>query len=279
MKLEGKVAIVTGAGRGLGRGIALCLAGEGADIVVNSLHEETTNKTAADVRALGRRALAIAADATEGAQIARVVQEALNSFGKIDILVNNVGGASKRKEAKTGFFDEVISEWDGNYEQNLRSTVLMCTAVAPHFIKQKSGKIVNISSAAGRYSFTFPVITAYGAMKTALIRFTQSLANDLGPHNINANCICPGIIYTDAWKRNSKRAVETMPQFKGMDPREWFVGMMEGKYPELGAVSFTPLRREQTAEDIGRAVVFLVSEDAKNITGQALNVDGGMIKN
>jgi len=278
MKLEGKVAIVTGAGRGLGRGIALCLAGEGADIVVNSLHEETTDKTAADVRALGRKALAMAADATEGAQIARVVQEALNSFGKIDILVNNVGGASKRKEAKTGFFDEVISEWDGNYEQNLRSTVLMCTAVAPHFIKQKSGKIVNISSAAGRYAFTYPIITSYGAMKTAIIRFTQSLANDLGPHNINVNSICPGIIYTDAWKRNAKRAVETIPKFKGMDPREWFVGMMEGKYPELGALAFTPLRREQTPEDIGRAVVFLASEDAKNITGQALNVDGGLIK-
>ena len=275
MKLEGKVAIVTGAGRGLGRGIALCLAEEGADIVVNSLSEETTNKTAADVRALGRRALAIAADTTESAQIARVVQEALNSFGKIDILVNNVGGASRRKEAKTGFFDEVISEWDGNYEQNLRPTVLMCAAVAPHFIKQKSGKIVNISSTA-RYPFPYITPASYGAMKTAVIRFTQSLANDLGPHNITANCICPGIIYTDAWKRKAKQAVETIPRYKGMDPREWFVGMMEGKYPELQI--FTPLRREQTAEDIGRAVAFLVSEDAKNITGQALNVDGGLVK-
>ena len=276
MKLEGKVAIVTGAGRGLGRGIALCLAEEGADIVVNSLHEETTNKTAADVRALGRKALAIAADIIDGAQIARVVQETLNTFGKIDILVNNVGGSAKKKETKTGFFDEVISEWDGTYEQNLRPTVLMCSAVAPHFIKQKSGKIVNISSAAGRYSFHYLIANSYGAMKTAIIRFTQSLANDLAPHNINTNCICPGIIYTDAWERKAKQVVETTPKLKGMDPREWFVGLMAGKYPELQI--FTPLRREQTSEDIGRAVVFLVSEDAKNITGQTLNVDGGLIK-
>ena len=277
MKLEGKVAIVTGAGRGLGRGIALCLAEEGADIAVNSLHEETTNKTAADVKALGRKALAIVADLTESAQIARVVQETLKTFGKIDILVNNVGGSGKKKEAKTGFFDEVISEWDGTYEQNLRPTVLMCAAVAPHFIKQKSGKIVNISSAAGRYSFPYLITTSYGAMKTAIIRFTQSLANDLAPHNINTNCICPGIIYTDAWKRLAKRTVESIPKYKGMDPREWFVAMMAGKYPELGL--FTPLRREQTPEDIGHAVVFLVSEDARNITGQTLNVGGGLVKN
>ena len=277
MKLEGKIAIVTGSGRGLGRGIALCLAEEGADIVVNSLHEETTNKTTADVKALGRKTLAIAADMTESAQIARVVQETLDTFGKIDILVSNVGGAAKRKEVKTGFFDEIIAEWDGTYEQNLKSTVLMCAAVAPHFIKQKSGKIVTISSIAGRYPFPHLITTSYGAMKTAIIRFTQSLANDLAPYNINVNCVCPGIIYTDAWKGGAKRAVESIPKFKGMDPREWFVSMMAGKYPELGA--FTPLGREQTPEDIGRAVVFLVSEDAKNITGQALNVDGGLVKN
>ncbi len=276
MKLEGKVAIVTGSGRGLGRGIALCLAEEGADVVVNSLHEETTNKIAADVKALGRKTLAIAADMTESAQIARVVQETLDTFGKIDILVNNVGGVAKGKEVKTGFLDEVIAEWDETFALNLKSHVLMCAAVAPHFIKQKSGKIVNISSIAGRYPF--PLITSsYGAMKTAIIMFTQSLANDLAPHNINVNCVCPGIIYTDAWQRGAERIVETMPKYKGMDPREWFVAMMEGKYPELGALAFTPLRREQTPEDIGHAVAFLVSEDAKNITGQALNVDGGLV--
>ncbi len=278
MKLEGKVAIVTGSGRGLGRGIALCLAEEGADIVVNSLHEETTNKTAADVKALGRRALAIAGDITTADKMDQVVQDTINAFGKIDILVNNVGGGRvKPKEA--GSLGQVEAEWDETFALNLKSHVLMCAAVAPHFIKQKSGKIVNISSVAGRYSFPYPIATSYEAMKTAIIMFTQSLANDLAPHNINVNCVCPGIIYTDAWQRGVELIVETMPKYKGMDPREWFVAMMEGKYPELGAMAFTPLRREQTPEDIGRAVVFLVSEDAKNITGQTLNVDGGLVKN
>jgi len=277
MKLEGKVAIVTGAGRGLGRGIALCLAEEGADVIVNSLHKETVNKTAADVKAMGRKTLAIVSDTTKSAQITRVVQKTLDTFGKIDILVNNVGGRGKPKEVGTGALAQAEAEWDVTYKQNLRSTVLMCAAVAPHFIKQKSGKIVNISSDAGRYPFPYLITTSYGAMKTAVIRFTQSLANDLAPYNINVNCICPGIIYTDAWKMNAKRAVENMPKYKGMDPREWFVAMMEGKYPELAL--FTPLRREQTPEDIGRAVAFLVSEDARNITGQTLNVDGGLVKN
>jgi len=279
MKLEGKVAIVTASGRGIGRGIALCLAEEGADVVVNSLHEETTNKTAADVKALGRRALAIAGDITTADKIAHVVQDTITAFGKIDILVNNVGGDRVTpKEAGGSFLGQVEAKWDGTYEQNLKVSVLMCKAVEPHFVKQKSGKIVNISSIASRYA-TFLASAAYGSMKAALIRFSQSLADELGPYNINVNCICPGLVYTDAWARGTilTRIAETMPEYKGMKPRDWFLGLIEGKYLELIAV--TPLRREQTVEDIGHAVVFLVSEDAKNITGQSLNVDGGLVKN
>ncbi len=277
MKLEGKVAIVTAAGRGIGRGIALCLAEEGADVVVNSFHEETTTKVADEVRALGRRVLAIAGDITTADKIAQVVQDTINTFGKIDILVNNVGGGRMTsKEAGSSFLGQVEAEWDGTYEQNLKASVLMCKAVEPHFVKQKSGKIVNISSIAARYPARLPS-AAYGSIKAALIRFSQSLAEELGPHNINVNCICPGLVYTDAWKRSSERMVETRPEYKGMKPKDWFLRLVKGKYLELTGV--TPLRREQTVEDMGRAVVFLVSEDAKNITGQALNVDGGKVKN
>ena len=277
MKLEGKVAIVTAAGRGIGRGIALCLAEEGADVVVNSFHEDTTTKVADEVRALGRRALAIAGDITETDMITKVIQDTINTFGKIDILINNVGGGRMTpKEAGSGPLAQWEAEWDGTYEQNLRATVLMCKAVEPHFVKQKSGKIVNISSIAGKYaSHASPA--SYGAMKTGLIRFTQALAFELGPYNVNVNSVCPGLVYTDAWKSGAKQMVETRPEFKGLTPREWFIGLNEGKYPEITAV--TPLRREQTVEDIGRAVVFFVSEDAKNITGQSLNVDGGKIMN
>ena len=281
MKLEGKVAIVTAGGRGIGRGIALALAKEGADVVVNSFHEETSTKVAAEIKALGRRALAIVGDITRADEITELVQKAIDTFGKIDILVNNVGGGPMvPKEAGSGPLGQVEASFDGSYEQNLKAPVLMSKAVEPHFVKQKSGKIVNISSIAGRYgmlsAFTTPYGYPYGSMKAALIRFTQALADELGPHNINVNCICPGPTYTDAMQGGIKRTIETTPEYKGIDPREWFNGYNEGKYPERAPA--VPLRRGATVEDMAQAVVFLVSEDARNITGQALNVDSGKIK-
>ena len=113
-------------------------------------------------------------------------------------------------------------------------------------------------------------------MKAALISYTQTLAETLGPDNINVNAVCPGIVYTDSWKGSAERAVKHIPEYKGMDPRQWFEGIFTGDYPDV--FDRTPLRREQTVEDIGRAVNFLVSEDSMNITGQTLMVDGGMVK-
>ena len=283
MKLEGKIAIVTAAGRGIGRAIALCLAEEGADVVVNSYSEDTTARTADEVKALGRRAAAMPGDITKADMIYQVVQQSINAFGKIDIVVNNVGAGPKTsKEPGPGPLGRTEAHWDALYEQNLKAPVLMCEAVAPHFIEQKSGKIVNISSIAGRVALPEKlqqriVPQSYSTMKTGLISYTQTLAERLGPYNINVNCVCPGIVYTDDWNRNSKRMVETIPEFKGQEVREWFVGIAQGKYPDM--FSSTPLRREQTVEDCGRAVVYLVSEGAMNITGQTLNVDGGMVMN
>ena len=262
MKLEGKTAIVTAAGRGIGRVIALCMAEEGADVVVNSFREETTANVADEVRKLGRNSLGVPGDITNP--------------DLIEHLVNNIGGGSKARKEVEGFLGDVQAEWDAMYRQNLRSTVLMCEALALYFIQQKSGKIVNISSGAGRCSS--PTASAsYGSMKAAVITFSQYLADKLGPYNINVNCICPGLVYTDVWKEKSKGYVESIPEYRGIDPREWFVGFLAGKYPRLALN--TPLRREQTEVDMGHAVVFLVSEDARNITGQALNVDGGRVKN
>lgn len=279
MRLENKIAVVTAAGRGIGRAIALCLAGEGANVVVNSFHKETTAGVAAEVEALGRQALAIAGDISAIDTINRVVDDTMRTFGKIDILVNNVGGGPMtRKEADDSLLGRLEAEWDGMYQQNLKAPVMMCQAVAPHFIEQKSGKIVNIASVAGRNTYaskTSPV--SYRVVKAGLIRYTQSLADELGPYNINVNSVCPGYVYTDTWERSAKRMVETRPEYKGMDPREWFVELNQGKYPDVATT--TPLMREQTAEDIGRAVVFLVSDEGMNITGQTLNVDGGRHKN
>ena len=283
MKLSNKVAIVTAAGRGIGRSIALCLAEEGADVVVNSYSQDTTTRTAGEVQALGRRALAMPCDITKPDAITHVVNETLNTFGKVDILVNNVGAGPKTWETSdAGPLSRWIDLWDNMYEQNLKAPVLMCEAVVPHFINQKNGKIVNIASIAGRVSLPQKfqeriVPQSYSAMKAGLISYTQTLAERLGPHNINVNSICPGIVYTDDWENSSRRMVNEVPEFQRQDAREWFVGIAHGKYPDM--FSPTPLGREQTVEDIGRSVVYFVSDDGMNITGQTLNVDGGMVKN
>ena len=283
MKLSNKVAIVTAAGRGIGRSIAQCLAEEGADVVVNSYSEDTTTRAAGEVQALGRRALAMPCDITQPDAITHVVQETLNAFGKIDILVNNVGAGPKTwNTADAGPLSRWIDLWDNMYEQNLKAPVLMCEAVVPHLMEQQSGKIVNIASIAGRVALPLKlqervVPQSYSAMKAGLINYTQTLAERLGPHNINVNCVCPGIVYTDDWADNSTRMVNNIPEFQGQDAREWFVGIAHGKYPDM--FGSTPLGREQMVEDIGRAIVYFVSDDGVNITGQTLNVDGGMVKN
>ena len=284
MKLDGKVAIVNAAGRGIGRGIALAIGAEGANVVVNSYHRETAEKVVNEITSSGGKATAMPGDITKPDVIIKVIEDTVSKLGKVDIVVNNIGGRSMEpKHAGAGSLAQIEAIWDTTYEQNLKATVLMCEAIAPHFMKQKSGKIVNISSIAGRGVLSAELANygvappAYSAMKAGVINYTQFLAERLGPYNVNVNSVCPGILYTDAWAGSSRIVVENNPKFKGQDPREWFLGIAEGKHPDL--VPPTPLRREQTADDIGRAIVFLVSDDAANITGQALNVDGGQFKN
>jgi NAD(P)-dependent dehydrogenase (short-subunit alcohol dehydrogenase family) len=158
---------------------------------------------------------------------------------------------------------------------------LMTEAVVPNMIEQGHGKIVQVSSIAGKTSLSDRMLKifahpAYGAMKAALCHYTTTLAETLGPRGINVNAVCPGIVWTDSWKKNAESAVANLPPWKGRDARDWFEGIARGDYPEI--FDRTPLRREQTVEDIADAVVFLVSEAARNITGQSLMVDGGMVK-
>ena len=269
MKLEGKVAIVTGGGQGIGQGIVHCLAEEGADVAVVDINGDNAKKVADDVKGLGRKSLALEVDLTDNKKITQAVQDIIDTFGKIDILVNNVGGLGKTLLARTSpeFIDQEEAEWDENYELNLKTHVLMSRAVVPYFRKQKSGKIVNIASIAGKSNYAGHM--AYSAAKASVISFTRTLAMELAEHNINVNCICPGVIYTPLWEKIAAQHVRLLPEAKGMEPREYFFKVV--------VPGFVPLKREQTPEDIGRATVFLVSEDAKNITGQSLNVDGGRI--
>jgi 3-oxoacyl-[acyl-carrier protein] reductase len=282
MRLEGKTAIITASGRGIGREVALTLAEEGARVAVNSFGEENTMAVVDAIKGNGGEAIGVAGDITQADLVAQMVAAVIAAFGQIDIVVNNVGGVARRSDLDMDApLAQVEAVWDGTYGLSLKAPVLMCEAVAPHLVEQRSGKIVNMASIAGRSALAHMEITpipfAYHTMKAGLIRYTQLLADRLGPFNVNVNCVCPGIIYTASWKWLADRVVQSHPRYKGQDPREWFLGLFEGKYLDEGSPR-TPLRREQTAQDVARTVVFLASDDAQNITGQALNVDGGMVK-
>jgi NAD(P)-dependent dehydrogenase (short-subunit alcohol dehydrogenase family) len=282
MKLESKVAIVTGGGAGIGRGIALCLAEEGADLAIIDINRKAAQEVAGEVKGFGRKSLSIAADATDSEQVDGAVREVLDAFGKIDILVNNVGGEARYYHERPGqpYLEE--EEWDDTIKLNLKPAVLMTRAVAPHFVNQRNGKIVNISSIAGRAAsgmggssrgmagegYAYSPMTSYGVAKAGIIQFTRSMALQLAKFNVNVNCVCPGVLYTPMYERSVPRRIRATPGAEGMTPREYF---------NTFVAPIVPLGREQTPEDIGRTVVFLVSEEARNITGQSLNVDGGMM--
>ena len=282
MKLDGKVSLVSACGRGIGKEIALTLAREGSNLIINSFSEENTQALAKEIGGLGVKVVAVAGDITRSAVILETVAAGIEAFGQIDILVNNVGGGSVAEiDDKDNPLAEVEAMWDGTYAMSLKAPVLMCEAVMPHLMEKKSGKIINISSLAGRPGMPHvdlvPLSSSYHSAKAGLIRYTQLLADQMGRHNINVNAICPGIIYTDGWKEISEAMVKNHPSYKGEDPREWFLGVSGGKYA-AGGLPQTPMRREQTTADIAEAVLFLASEASANITGQTLNVDGGMAK-
>ena len=280
--LKNRIAIVSAAGRGIGKGIALNLARAGATVIVNSYSRETTENTVDEIIASGGEAKAKPGDITRPELMLEITEQIIQEFGQIDILVNNVGAGSKTPASPSNHhLGDIEALWTTLYQQNLLPVVLMTETVVPHMQHKQYGKIINISSIAGRTSLSNEMLRTftppgYGAMKAALISYTQTLAETLGPDNINVNAVCPGIVWTDAWRGNAARAVEKLEQFKGLDPRSWFEGIFKDKYPTI--FDRTPLKREQTIEDIGNAVRFLVTDDSMNITGQSLMVDGGMVK-
>ena len=295
MKLGDKAAIVAGGGQGIGEGIARCLAEEGADIAVVDVISDTANKLAEDLKAMGRKAIPVIADLTDDDKVKEAVQKTVDSFGKVDILVNCVGGVSKETTEMmaanmASASDESLPEfmsfnsevWDRYYRLNLKSHVMLSHAVTPYFMKQKSGKILNISSDAARNAE--PGHMPYGAMKAGDVSITWSLARALAPYNVTVNCICPGYVYTPLWARGAEGRLEQARNAKaqGKLPARIAAEDIDRLTPYEFWIKYiiipnTPLGREQTPEDMGRAAVFLVSEDAKNITGQVLHVNGGQV--
>ena len=248
--LEGKVAMVTGAGSqvGFGRGIAMILAKHGCDIIANDIDEEGVKKTVADVEAIGRKAMAIKADVTKVAEVQGMVKKALEKFGRIDILVNNAGRTTK----PTPFWETPEENWEIVINLNIYGVFHCTKAVLPQMIERKSGKIVNIASGAGISGS--PRFIHYGATKAAVIAFTRGLSREVIPFGINVNAVAPGVGDT--------------------------LFLSTGDFPpgEIDrAVATVPTKRSTTPEDVGNMVAYLASDLANQIVGQTFLVDGGHI--
>jgi meso-butanediol dehydrogenase/(S,S)-butanediol dehydrogenase/diacetyl reductase len=263
MRLAGKVAVVTGGGSGIGRGIVLAMAREGADLAIPDIQVLNAEKVAEEVKALGRKVIAMRTDVTSVADVKVMADRVRETYGRIDVLVNNAGMAAPPGMPFTNNTEE---DWDRAFTVNTKSVFITCKAVVPHMLERKAGAIINIASIAG--PLAAPTMPAYSVAKGGVITFTRVLAKELAAGGVRVNAICPGVLWTDFWQKLAAHIAETNPAFKGMTARQVFD-------KRVGDV--IPMKREQHPEDIGWAAVFLASDEARNITGQSLNVDGGCV--
>jgi 3-oxoacyl-[acyl-carrier protein] reductase len=249
--LTGKVALITGAGSqmGFGKATALTLAKEGCDIIVNDINLEDAELTAAEIRSLGRKAIAIKADVANKDEVQDMVKTALKEFGKIDILVNNAGMTTGG-----GPLEQTNEEaWDVVININVKGAMNCSKAVLPQMLERKYGKIVNFSSLAARMGL--PRSSVYTSAKAAIIGFTKALGAEVAPSGINVNALAPGMALTN-FMPGSKITDEGVQAF----------------------ISQVPIRRVGTTQDIANTVAFLVSDVSSNIVGQTISVDGGMYR-
>jgi NAD(P)-dependent dehydrogenase (short-subunit alcohol dehydrogenase family) len=263
--LEGRVAVVTGAGRGIGKGIALTLAEAGADVVVAARTREQLEATASEIRKVGRKSLAVLTDITKQADVESLVEHTIREFGKIDILVNNAGivilkpiayipGMRLEGWQVADSWDTPLSveEWHRVLDTDLTSAFLFAKAVGPHMLGRKSGKIINISSNSAELSP--PYFSSYCVSKAALSMFTRCLASEWGPYNINVNAIGPGSVLTEL----------SAPVLNDPDRNEAI----------LRAV---PMGRTSNPREIGLLAVYLASDASSYVTGQTFYIDGGQV--
>ena len=255
----GKSAFITGAGSGIGRGIALRVAQEGADVIVCDIVSEKAAETTALIEGHGGKAATLVCDVGKDEEIVNAVNTALKTHGKIDILVNNAGIGDTNRS-----FDEIDSAlWDRIYAVNVKGAFFLSKYVAMDMIKKEiKGRIINISSTEGKTNRAGSI--AYGSSKHAIIGLTQALAIQLSPHEITVNAVCPGLIDTPIWHK-ADREMEL--------PEGSMVKMVADTAIEQRQLK---LARVGTTDDIAAAVAFLASEDVSYMTGQAINVCGGM---
>ena len=245
-RLEDRIAVVTGAGNGIGRASALCLAAAGAHLFLIDMEGDAVEDAPSAVRDLGRRAAAFAADCTDGTQVDAAFARAREEFGRIDVLFNNVGQSAREKASEFWQSDE--ETWRFVVEVSLMTTMRCSRHVVPEMRARKSGRIINMSTESAFYGDVG--LADYAAAKMGVVGFTRSLARELAPHGVNVNAVCPGAIRTRA---HDRLPAEVIDRIRRSVP--------------MGAIG--------EPEDVGNVVVFLASEDARYITGQSILIDGG----
>ncbi|RJO66696.1 MAG: SDR family oxidoreductase [Myxococcales bacterium] len=257
MKLANKNAIVTGAAKGMGAAITTTLAREGADLLLTARDTQALEDVAKEVKALGRKAHVVACDVTVESQVAAMMQRAKEVFGdRIDILVNVAGVTGP---IETPVQDIKVEDFDYVIHANVRGTFLPIKHVVPSMIARKSGKIVNIGGTSGLRGY--PMRTSYSASKWAVRGITRTVALEVGKYNINVNAVCPGIVETPRMEKLCQEKARV---------RGWTYEQVYEEY-----VQDMALKRVTTPQDIANAVLFMCSEESRNITGQELAVDGG----
>jgi NAD(P)-dependent dehydrogenase (short-subunit alcohol dehydrogenase family) len=256
MELQGQVAIVTGAGRGIGRATALELARMGADVVVAEIDTGGADKTAALVQDAGRRAAVIPTDVTRRADLSALVERTVAAFGRIDVLVNNAG----IYRAAT-VLDVTEEHWDAIMTINARAVFFASQAVLPTMIAARRGSIVNLASMAGKIGSRTNL--PYNVSKAAVISMTKSLALAHAADGIRVNCVCPGFVETDMWHQVAREQSALL----GQTPEEFTKKRAES----------VPLGRMERPEDVAAVIGFLASPRAAYMTGQALSIDGGLV--
>ncbi len=266
MKFEGKVAIITGAARGMGYSHCLSFAKEGADIAavdicenIDGIYELSSDlkNVISEVESIGRKAIGVKCDVRNANEVKSMVDKVISEFGRIDILVNNAG-----IEAFNYTWEIPEEEWDKVVDVDLKGVFLCCKYVVPKMIEKKSGKIVNISSIYG--SQAAGMVSHYCAAKFGVVGFTQSLAQEVAEHNINVNAVGPGFI-------NTAMADAEAPIFAPL------MGLSPDTYYEEAVKQVSLFGREITPQDISNAVIWLSSEESRNVTGQFILVDGGHV--